>query len=150
MESGYAEDFVKFLVVFFALFAFIHLLDVSLLTSFLAGLEGFLLSSLGFATVVSNSLLTVNSISFLVSVDCSGLVLIVLLFSLFVSTGVGSVRNFVFFSALLFLFNIARLLLTIEVGGVFGFGVMEATHIFLWFVDSGVVFAIWLCVGGFI
>lgn len=147
---GYIEDLAKFLTFFFIPFFLIHVVDFSLLTSFLANLEGFLLSLAGFNTIVSGSLMIVNSTPFLITVDCTGLVLIILLFALFLSTKVGNALYFILFSALLLVFNVVRLLLTLEVGGVFGLNAMESTHVFLWFVDSGVVFLIWLGVGGFI
>lgn len=146
----YLEDMAKFLILFFTPFTLIHFIDLSFLTSLLSSLEGFFLSNLGFQVFVSKSLLTINSTPFLITVDCTGLVLIILLFALFLSTNTGSLRQFLIFSALLFLFNIIRLLLTLEVGGTYGLNAMESTHIFLWFVDSAVVFLIWLGVGEFI
>ncbi|MCL5011559.1 MAG: hypothetical protein M1594_01540 [Candidatus Marsarchaeota archaeon] len=146
----YLEDLAKFLILFFTPFTLIHFMDFSLLTSFLSSLEGFLLSKLGFTVFVSKSFLTINSAQFLITVDCTGLVLIILLFALFLSTGTGNFNQFILFSILLFLFNIIRLLLTLEVGGVYGLNAMESTHVSLWFVDSAVVFLIWLGAGGFI
>jgi hypothetical protein len=147
---GYFKDIAKFLVFFFTPFFLIHFIDFSFLTSFLASVEGHLLSLAGFNTVVSSSLVIINSTPFLITVDCTGLVLIILLLALFLSTEVGNFSQFLLFSAFLFIFNIVRLLLTLEIGGVYGLNAMESTHVFLWFVDSGVVFMIWLGVAGFI
>jgi len=150
MVRAYLEDLAKFLLVFFILLALIHFIDFSTLASVVASVESELLSTLGFTVLKFKSTVIVNSTPFLITVDCTGVVLIILLFSLFVSTQTGSLKQFILFSILLFFFNITRLLLTLEVGGVYGLNAMELTHVSLWLVDSAVVFIIWLGVAGFI
>jgi|YelNatPaOPRAMG01_1025707.scaffolds.fasta_scaffold09734_6 hypothetical protein len=150
MVRAYLEDLAKFLLVFFILLALIHFIDFSTLASVVASVESELLSTLGFTVLKFKSTVIVNSTPFLITVDCTGVVLIILLFSLFVSTQTGSLKQFILFSILLFFFNITRLLLTLEVGSVYGLNAMELTHVSLWLVDSAVVFIIWLGVAGFI
>ena len=150
MVRAYLEDLAKFLLVFFILLALIHFIDFSTLASVVASVESELLSTLGFTVLKFKSTVIVNSTPFLITVDCTGVVLIILLFSLFISTQTGSLKQFILFSILLFFFNITRLLLTLEVGSVYGLNAMELTHVSLWLVDSAVVFIIWLGVAGFI
>jgi len=152
MLSAFERGFLaRFLFFFFIPFAVIHLVDASFLNAAVASVEQVLLSFLGYDVVAAGPDLLVDGTPFRIVVDCTGLVLVLLLFALLFSTPLKNsvrVRAIIVFTPFLLFFNALRLLLTLSVGAVLGQAVLEVVHVLLWFVDSAVVFFIWMQVAG--
>lgn len=148
MFSARERDFLaKFLIIFFLPFAALHFIDASLLTTAVAYAEKILLSLLGYAAASIGDDLFVDGTHFKIVVDCTGLVLVLLLAALLFATPLKNekrLRVLLIFTPFLLTFNLLRLLLTLSVGAVLGQPALEATHVLMWFVDSAVVFFIWM------
>ncbi|MEW5955285.1 MAG: archaeosortase/exosortase family protein [Candidatus Micrarchaeota archaeon] len=152
MLSAFERAFLaKFLVLFFVPFTALHFVDASLLNAAVASSEHAALSFLGYDAAASGSDLFVDGTHFRIVVDCTGLVLVLLLFALLFATPLKNavrLRALAVFAPFLLFFNLLRLLLTLSVGAVLGQAALEAVHVLLWFVDSAVVFFIWMQVVG--
>jgi len=77
--------------------------------------------------------------------DCTGLVMVVLLFALLYSTEskADKPRELAFYAPFLLAFNLVRLFATLLAHYHLGEAGFEAVHAALWFVDSGVVLWCW-------
>jgi len=148
MFSARERDFLaKFLVFFFLPFAALHFVDASVLTVAVAHAEKILLSLLGYSATAIGDDLFVDGAHFKIVVDCTGLVLVLLLAALLFATPLKNEKRLqalALFTPFLLAFNLLRLLLTLTVGAVLGQPALEATHMLMWFVDSAVVFFIWM------
>lgn len=133
-----------FIISFVVLYALIRILPLQFLTVFIANAEASILSSAGHAAVAQGTALFVGNQAFEIVVDCSGLVMIILFFSLLYSTGVKiSWQKLLKYFAFFFVFNLIRLAFTLAVSADYGNAALDIVHPVLWFVDSGVVFAAW-------
>ncbi|MFH0973910.1 MAG: exosortase/archaeosortase family protein [Candidatus Micrarchaeota archaeon] len=144
------EFLKKFPPLFFVPYIAMRFIDWSVLNDAIAAFESSALASLGYANERAGSFIIANGSAFEIIVDCSGIVMIIMFLALYYSTGNFAKKNKPqpprspwIYLPLLFAFNLARLLATLIVGISFGGSAMEATHLALWFVDSGVVLACW-------
>lgn len=142
----------RFLIVFLPLYAIIELTTIyfsnNILTQTIASIQSALLNSIGiFANNSGNIIRTVGA-TFEVIPDCSGLMLIAMLAGLLYATR--SVTNkhklniLLLGGAVLLIFNLLRLTLTIYTFVNFGQNTFELTHFALWIIDSLLVITIWL------
>ncbi|MFH0835819.1 MAG: archaeosortase/exosortase family protein [Candidatus Micrarchaeota archaeon] len=141
---------IRFLPVFFIPFLVLSFLTWSPLTDFIAGAETVSLNYAGVQATASGSLISTPSINFLIIFECSGLVMLILLFALLFAhppkkTNWVTVAGYGLF---LLFFNLVRLFFTLLAGIYFGDAVLGAVHVSLWFVDAGVVFWVWLRLTG--
>lgn len=133
-----------FLISFVVLYALIHILPLQFLDVFVANAEASILSSAGHAAVTQGTTLFVGKAAFEIVVDCSGLVMMIMFFSLLYSTGVKITwQKLLKYFAFFFVFNLIRLAFTLAVSADYGNAALDVVHPVLWFVDSGVVFAAW-------
>ena len=134
-----------FLASFFALFFLLISIDLSGLTDAITSLEAGLLHALGIPVTVSGSFMVFGNGVVRVIAECTGLVMVILLFSLLIATPMPSRRRFkafVLFAPLLLLFNLIRLAVTLVAFFRFASS-FEAVHVVLWVVDSAVVLGVW-------
>ncbi len=156
-------DFLKkFPLFFFIPYFAIRLFDWTFLTSAIAAFESSALAALGYANERFGSIILAANASggseaFDLVVDCSGAVMIIMFLALYYATGdfagkkngkgktlkTSKPRSPWIYLPLLFVFNLARILVTLAVGLSFGAFALQATHFVLWFVDSAVVVACW-------
>jgi len=140
------KDFLlKFFGIFFALFALLKALDLRMLAEIIAIMEEALLKFFGFAVSREGTLLILQNRTFEIVSECTGLVLVILLIALLYSTKIRESarrRALLLYVPFLLVFNIFRLLITL-VSAVLIPDFFDAMHVFLWFVDSGVVMFLW-------
>lgn len=135
---------VLFVVSFVVLYALVRILPLQFLNVFIANAEQLILSSAGYAASAQGTTLFVGKAAFEIIVDCSGLVMMIMFFSLLYSTGVKIPKGrLLAYFAFFFAFNLARLAFTLAVAADYGNAALDVVHPALWFVDSGVVFAAW-------
>jgi len=118
--------------------------DLAWLTSPVAGAEGFLLNALGLPSSMNDSIITLAGKEYEIIPDCTGLVMIIMLFALLWSTPVKQERKWFFMAfgaPFLLAFNLLRLALTIWMDAVLGVG--EGAHVVFWLVDAGAVVGMW-------
>lgn len=138
---------VKFLVLFFVPYAFIHVVDLSAVNEAVAGVQGAMLNTAGLPTSVEGTLLTTTfggrQTIFDMIIDCSGLMMVILFFALLYSTPIkrGRLKWLLAFTPLLLAFNAVRLFATIAAAVLYD--AFEVVHVALWFVDSAVVLLCW-------
>ena len=139
------KHFLFYFVLTFAfLFALIKILPLDSLNFFVAEIQEKILSLAGYEVAREGTLLLVGSAAFEIVIDCSGLVMLIMFASLLYSTNTRlSWKKIVFYSAFLFVFNLARLAFTLAVGANLGNQTLDIVHPALWFVDSGLVFGVW-------
>ena len=109
----------------------------------LAGVEGALLAASGVPVLVDGALLHAGGASFEIVAECSGLVMAAMLIALFFASGCRRWGWLAGGVAFLLLFNVARLWFTLYAGAVWGQGALDVVHPVLWFVDAGIVLALW-------
>ena len=136
----------KFLLIFFVLFTVLKIVDLSALLGTIASFESKALNSVGIASkVLGTQIQFGNNVVEFVE-ECSGLVMVILLIALLWSTKILNSKRLKYvaiFTPFLLIFNLARLFATLWVLANFP-GWFEYFHIFLWFVDSGIVMLIWI------
>lgn len=136
--------FPRFAVFFGVPYFVLHLFPLSFLLEKIARIESWALNALGYSSVQSGVLVSSNAAWFQIVPSCSGLVMVILLFALLYATAVKEpLRFFVVFAPALFAFNLVRLFAVTAVGGTWGMAAMEATHVWLWFVDAALVLFLW-------
>ncbi len=147
---GLARNEWRFLAKFAALFSvpyiMMRFIDLGWLTVLVAGVEGFLFNAAGIPSSVNASILVITGREYEIIPDCTGLVMIIMLSALLWSAPVTRKRRWLFMAAgipFLFAFNLARLFFTLWTGTVVGGAALDAVHVFLWFVDAGVVVGVW-------
>lgn len=146
LKKSELEFLGRFFLLFFIPYILLHVADVSPLSSAIAGVESSALSAAGFPASSSGSLLFVGESVYEIVPDCTGLVMVILLFALLYSTPLDSnrrLRGLLVFTPLLLAFNLARLAVTLLTGAWFGPTALEGAHVLLWFVDSAVVLLAW-------
>ena len=152
------ESEKNFLLRFFALFAVLYLIlhaaDAFPPTSYasavlkggIASFETGALQLIGIDAVLEGNRIVVDGQAFLIVVECTGLFMIMLLAVLLYTTPVRKERRkraLLFYSPLLFGFNLLRVLFTLVVGVRLGASALEVTHFSLWFADLGLVLFLW-------
>lgn len=146
-EAGFL---LRFFLSFFASYALLHLLDYfkvfEPLKLFVAAAQAALFRSIGVSAVLQGAMLSHGGLAFAIVLECTGLVLVALLFSLLFASRVPAkklLRALLLFSPFLLAFNVLRVFATLYSGVAFGIGVMDSVHVFLWLVDSLLVLWIW-------
>ncbi len=110
----------------------------------IALVESAALAFFGISSSVFGNVLSSNALWFEIVPSCSGLVMVLLLFGLLFSTPVRQpLRFLVVFAPALFVFNLFRLFAVLAVGGLYGPDAVGAVHVYLWFVDAGLVLFLW-------
>ncbi|MBI5229504.1 exosortase/archaeosortase family protein, partial [Candidatus Micrarchaeota archaeon] len=145
------EFLLKFAVLFIIPYVFIHFLSLDFLLGFIAEREASFLNALGYESKNIGQIVVSNGNPFKIIPDCSGLVMIILLFALVYATNIKEPRRtelFLLGALVLFIFNLFRLLLTILTGVWYGPVATEVTHFILWFVDAAVVLLLWAWAAG--
>lgn len=148
MKKEY-EFLVKFAVIFIPLYLLVQNAPLQPLTDTIASIETILLNSTGLPTIQTASFLAINSDTYHIVNDCSGLVLISMLLALLYSTDLPEQtrrKTLLWGAPFLFLFNLVRLYGTLATGALYGHQTMETAHVALWFVDSAIVLGIWYLV----
>ena len=136
----------KFAAFFSVPYALLHVLDLRLLTQPIASFESAFFNAAGVPSSAAASIIFAAGREFEIIPDCTGLVMVILLFALLWSTPIEEKRRRPFFAAgsiFLLAFNLARLFFTLWAGVAWGNAALEAVHVALWFVDSAVVLAVW-------
>ncbi len=148
---------LRFFLCFFALYLALLALDfyAPALTlpakSFVAQSELVMLRAAGFPVSLDGLVIHSQGSAYLIVVECTGLVLVMLLFSLLFASRLHKKKlfsHFVPYSVFLFAFNIVRVLLTISVGLSFGDAALDAVHVSLWLFDSLLVLWLWMRTAG--
>ncbi len=148
------EFLLKFFAIFFALFLLLKAIDATPPASeatnavklAVAAAEETLLQNTGFAISRQGTLLSNGAQGFEIIVECTGLVLVILLVALLYSTDVKPHRRkraLLLYAPALLGFNIVRLYATIWTGLTFGFPAMDLVHPALWIIDSLLVLFLW-------
>lgn len=146
LRKGEIEFLVKFLCLFFGLFILMRALDLSALLEAIANLEYGMLKVLGINTALSGTLIYIGRRTVEIVPECSGLFMPILLAALLWSTKIDNsrrVKYLLIFTPLLFLFNLFRIYITI-LPLAYMPALFSPIHIFMWFVDSAIVLAIWM------
>jgi len=136
----------KFFVFFSVPYVLIHLIDLGWLSGIVAVAETALFNAAGIPSSASGSQIFCAGMNYAIIADCTGLVMIFMLFALLWATPLKGRRRWLFLAVgipLLLIFNIFRLFLTLYAGVAFGAGALDAVHLGFWFVDAGVVVALW-------
>ncbi len=145
---------LKFFSIFFALFLLLKLADAAPIVSNAAGAaketvaatEQFLLQSSGFQISRTGATLFNQGGQYDIIIECTGLVLVILLISLLYSTDVKKQRKrraLLLYTPFLLVFNVARLYATLWTGMAIGTQAMDVVHPLLWIVDSLLVLFLW-------
>ncbi len=145
------EFLLKFIAFFFVLLFFLKFLDSSIITKSVAYAEYYLVNLFGTPATISANTITLPNSRVEIVPECSGFVMIILLAALLWSTNIENKRRaryLLIFGPFLFAFNILRLLITILVLNNHP-TFFDSVHVFLWFVDSAIVMAIWMHAQGF-
>lgn len=139
------RDFaISFTLLSLAAFALIKILPLAPLNNAVAGAQQGILSSLGFNVMRDGTTLVVGNAAFDIVSECTGLVMIAIFLALLYSTGLKLEHSKIaLYLAFFFVFNLARLAVTLAVGAQYGLNVLDVVHPVLWFVDSGIVFGAW-------
>ena len=142
----------RFLIVFLPLYALIELTTIyfsnNFFTQLIAAIQSQILKVIGISTIHSGNILRAAGATFEIIPDCTGLMLIAMLVGLLYATR--SVTNkhklniLLLGGAVLLIFNLLRLTLTIYTFVNFGQNTFELTHFALWIIDSLLVITIWL------
>ena len=147
---GLARREWLFLIKFFALFlipyALIHIIDLGWLTSAIASTESWLFNAAGIPSSVVGSEIIAAGTSYTIIADCTGLVMVAMLFALLWATPLKDKRRWLFLAIgvpFLLLFNLARLFVTLWAGVALGPVALEAVHLCFWFVDAAAAVAVW-------
>lgn len=136
---------VNFFGVFGVLFAFFHYLSMDWLLNLIASVEAGILFNAGIHATVQGATIFTSKATFQIVAECSGLVMSSMLVALVFTTNVPKkFQNLLVFVPLLMGFNLIRLAVTLYFGATFGQGVLDVVHYALWFVDTGLVFWIWI------
>ncbi len=145
-KSSFARFALRFAFFFGLPYLLLHVLPLGFLLDLIAAIESVGLHALGVGSVVFGSFLSANSAWFAIVPDCSGLVMVSLLFGLLWSTPVSIAvreRFFAIWAPALLAYNLVRLLVVLYVAGTYGMGAMDPVHLGLWLVDAALVFGIW-------
>lgn len=143
---------LRFLAVFALTFGVPYIVmqrvDLSIMTGWIAAFESWVLRSFSIPAFSVDSLIFIanSSAVYQIVAECTGLVMVILLFALLYSTPLDSrrrLRSLALYIPLLLAFNLLRLAVTFLAGSLVGPSALEPTHVALWFVDSGVVLAVW-------
>ena len=138
------EFLLRFFVAFAALFLLVEAIKLPFLYEAIASFEAAALSSFGIAAVSQGAFIHATNASFEIVAECSGLVMVSMLAALlFASKAKNSLQWLVAGGVFLFLFNLLRLFATLYAGVAWGPYALDVVHALLWFVDAGVVVAIW-------
>ncbi|MBT4192536.1 MAG: archaeosortase/exosortase family protein [Candidatus Diapherotrites archaeon] len=131
---------IKFFIIYFVLSTIISLLDLSLITNYLAMLTA---SMLGLEFI--GNIIFVDSVRFIITNYCTGLMSGAILASIIFALKRPELKQklllFLFGFCLLLIINIPRLLLVL-VSAKVGFDA-EIVHTITWFVMSGIILVIW-------
>jgi exosortase/archaeosortase family protein len=143
----------RFALLFGAPYLALHLVDVTPLAANIAHAQVAALSLAGVPAFADGPLLYVagSPAVYQIVADCTGLVMVILLFALLWATPIdprARLPALLAFAPFLLAFNLVRLAATLLVGAWHGPAALEAAHVALWFVDSGVVLALWARVAG--
>lgn len=157
--SGRERSFLfKFLGSFFIIYAAIYAADYLLpgvfvpLERVIALSEASFLSSMEIPATAVGTTVFAAGISFSMAIECTGLVMTAMLLCLLYATDQKQKKiayGLLLGIPIIFLFNLARVLLTLLVAITYGNATFEAVHALLWFVDALVVIAIWAYVTDF-
>lgn len=138
---------LRFALLFFLPFIAVHALDLDVINSAVAATESTMLNAIGYQTTLDGTGLAVEGKEFKIVTDCSGVVLVILLFALLYATLLKEKKRrktLLWATPFLLCFNLLRLLLTLAAGAVLGQLALDIIHPLMWFVDSGVVLFIWM------
>ena len=146
-EKRFLKYFAASFVFFYAILKILPLQPLNLLVAFI---QEKMLFYAGYAVFRVGTTLLVDGAAFEIVLECSGLLLMALFFSLLYATRTKiSKPRLLGYFAFFFIFNLFRLAFTLGVGATYGQGALDVVHPALWFVDSAVVFAAWAKEYGF-
>lgn len=137
------EFLVRFFPVMAVLYALILLIPLPWLYSGIASLEAGFLNGAGIYSVSDGALIHTGAASFEIVAECSGLVMVAMLIALFYASKTRKWNWLIGGIVFLLLFNLLRLFATLYAGAAFGQGALDVVHPALWFVDAGLVLAVW-------
>ena len=141
---------LRFFPAMAALYAAIILVPLPWLYAGIASLETNFLNGAGIPAASNGALIHVDGASFEIVAECSGLVMAAMLVSLFYASKTKRWRWLAGGMVFLLLFNLARLFATLYAGASWGQAALDLVHPALWFVDTGLVLAIWARAEGII
>jgi exosortase/archaeosortase family protein len=150
----FSQNEKRFLKYFSASFVFFYailkILPLQPLNLFIAFAQEKILFSVGYSVFRIGTTLLVGRAAFEIVMECSGLLMMALFFSLLYATKIRIPRaRLLGYFAFFFIFNLFRLAFTLAVGANYGQNALNIAHPALWFVDSAVVFACWAKEYGF-
>lgn len=156
LTAGERGFVLRLVYSFFAAYALLFLIDCLTpvflsLKVFVASAETLLLSSAGIAAQQYGAVVVAGSWAFKIVLECTGLVLVALLFSLLYASKLPARKiatRLLLCLPFLLAFNLARLFATLYVAILYGNAAFEAIHLLLWLADSFVVLALWALVVG--
>ncbi len=150
-EWGFvARFFLSFFILYAALLGIDHFFPTAtlLFKVFVARSSSILLAAyFGTATSISGTVIFSGNSLYSIVVECTGLVLAILLFSLLYASKLSPQKIAFYLAAympFLLAFNVFRVSLTIAIGIFYGQDAMDAVHVTLWLVDSALVMALWM------
>lgn len=141
------EFLAKFLPLYFIpFFLAARVIPLEWLTNIIAAIESSLLTILGTPNTLSASNIFTSNVQFIIVPECTGLSMVILLFALLYATKINENKKLnalKVYTPILLLFNIFRLFLVLWLGSNYGNSTLNYAHPAFWFVDAGIVFAIW-------
>jgi len=141
---GRAAGFLaRFFPAMILLYAAILLFPQPELYAHIASFEAGALNALGVPAASQGSHIYAGNAAFVIVAECSGLVMIAMLIALFFASQSAKWKDLAVGIAFLLVFNLLRVLVTVYSGAVMGQNALDIVHPALWFVDAGVVMAIW-------
>ncbi len=146
LRAAEASFLLKFLSIFSCLFLLLKITPMQPLLEWIAGFEFGLLKMWGISGALNGNAIIIGSVTIEIVAECSGLFMPILLAALLWSTKISNSRRVKYllaFSPPLFLFNLARLYITILPLAIAP-AWFTPIHVFLWFLDSAIVLAIWM------
>ncbi|MFA5247412.1 MAG: archaeosortase/exosortase family protein [Candidatus Micrarchaeia archaeon] len=154
LDKAEADFLWRFLFSFFLLYAAAHAIDalapwaLAPLKTAIAQAEVFFLNTIGISASQQGIVVDAAGLLFAMALECTGIVLAILLFCLFYATKKSERKatpEKIAASLLLLLaFNLLRVLATIFIAVNFGNTAFEITHALLWVVDSLAVLLVWV------
>jgi len=136
----------KFFILFAIPYALIHVIDLGWLTRAIASIESGLFNAAGIPSSAVGSEVIAAGANYTIIADCTGLVMVAMLFALLWATPLKDKRRWLFLAIgapFLLLFNFARLFITLWTGIALGPTALETVHLGFWFVDAAAAVAVW-------
>ncbi len=146
LREGELAFLAKFLILFFALYSILKIVDITALNLFIASFEFELLKLFNVSAILEGVMIHFPNTTVEFVDECSGLLMPILLASLLWSTNIENnkrIKYLILFTPFLFIFNLLRLLVTVLPLALIP-GIFNILHVLLWFVDSAVVLMIWM------